>query len=128
MAEGKLFVKRDGGEYIPFGEVKEPDFLEILDPNDEAPTLQMYGEGMITFTIDGMSDFFKKYIPSRRKCVMVARRAAKKAARLKRKEFYLWRIREETRNRVLFGFGTCKKKLPLPKWKWSYTIEQIRRF
>lgn len=99
------------------------------EPN--APYLDM-SSLPVTVTLD-LADIdwcalIRSTFGSLKKYTMMARRAAKKAARLKRKEFYLWRIREATRNAKVFGFGICKKKLRLPKWKWSYTIEQIRRF
>lgn len=112
MAEGKLFIQKDGGECIPLGEVKEVDLSKMetfVKYESNAPCLNM-SSLPVTVTLN-LADIdwcalIRAKFGSLRKYTMMARRAAKKAARLKRKEFYLFRCR--LRAMVLRRYGVTQ--------------------
>lgn len=136
MAEGKLFIQKDSGEYVPLGEVKEVDLSEMetvgkYEPN--APYLDM-SSLPVTVTLN-LADIdwcalIRSTFGSLKKYTMMARRAAKKAARLKRKEFYLARCRRRAwcyNNHWFYRWFKYFRKLPLlPEYKWSIPLEDLR--
>lgn len=132
MAEGKLFVMKDSGEYVPFAEVKEVDLSEMetcgkYEPN--APYLDM---SSLPVTISLKADidwvaFVRATFGSLRKYTMIARRAAKETARLKRKEFYLARCRTRARYYNDYRLANVPKRLELPPYKWNVPLGMIRR-
>lgn len=132
MAKEKLFIKKDG-ECIPVGEVKEVDLSEmetIGKYESNAPSLDV-NSLPITFMLN-MADLdwyalIRAHFGSLKKYTMMARRAAKKAARLKRKEFYLARCRTKARYYNDYRLANVPKRIELPSYKWNVPLGMIRR-
>lgn len=133
MAEGKLFIKKDGGEWIPFGDVKEADLSEMETfgkYESDAPHLDMSSLPVaVTLNladIDGWA-FIRAMFGSLKKYTMMARRAAKRAARLKRKEFYLARCRTKARYYNDYRLANVPRRVELPPYKWNVPLGMVRR-
>ena len=132
MAEGKLFIKKDG-ECIPFDEVKDVDLseMEIFGKYESnAPCLNVNSLpeqlALILADIDWRG-LFRAQFGSLKKYTMMARRAAKKTARLKRKEFYLARCRTKARYYNDYCLANVPKRIELPPYKWNVPLGMIRR-
>lgn len=96
MSEGKLLVMKDGA-WTSLGEVKDLSEMETCGKYESNVQPLDLSSLPVTLTLN-LADIdwvalIRANFGSLRKYTMVARRAAKKAARLRRKEFYLWRCR-----------------------------------
>lgn len=131
MSEGKLLIKKDSGEYMPLGDVKEVDLSEmetIGKYESNAPCLDM-SLLPVTVTLNADIDgcaFIRAMFGSLKKGKMMARRAAKRAARLKRKEFYIARCRTKARYYNDYCLANVPKRIELPSYKWNVPLVMIR--